>query len=1023
MSAVKENLTVSSVNWVPSTNALNVQVDLSGTTVTVTGLKLTRTQTGTSSVTVTQRCSFSTSSADTVIVDVCNNNIISLLSGINSNDTVNTPFIYVTGFTYGTTGSVTDTSYWSPSGTSVPAFMLAPSTFLTYNSGSSANFGYYAYNYTPITLTVTANSATIFNGAINPLSSSVSQSSILTPLSPYSWLPGVIYTGNMNYSSSTSVFDLSSQVLAITPVSLPHWNPIQYDITDNSFNIYTYYPALFFDICGNANKRYDSPYFGYDSSAQIISTINYTTNSNTTSTLTKNITVQTNASNPNPPTRVPQSVNSTTDVSSQSMFYTTISDLSASSVKKINSISYQVINSVGSVTVSNPPIKLPNSYAFEANDISLNVPSLSNITNNNTIRLDISNTGTAPDVSNGYISSISAVLRDASGNEVPGQNKSVSYFNTSAGSGFNPVIFSGDATYSGTYNVQVTSQDSLGNNGLLTTVPISYVPSVVNTAITAAKTNYSATTGLLTSLDLSLNATSTNASVTLIPMNQNNYFVGNLDASFNVAGNNYNSPASNTNVSIPSYQLQSNTIYLPAVANKVSDTVNMYFTSSESFPTNLYTAVNYQDLSSNGAASMQRKNIYVYDSSTVSVDVSIAWAGSAGSAADYNLLTMISPPAINLVTTRMFVNPQPMSWVVMNNSGLPTNFYIYSFLRPKFNLTTFNTYEAYYQNQFLNSYTMYDYLNISGLTGSSTIALPSGVTQTYNTSYTSYNNNSSVSAKQLLFQDNGQYNVNITGFSSGFTNDDYAIIQGYNITAEVSLIQTLNTAKDISSNNIMGFSNALVTINNPSLAQFSVSSITLLLVRSNRTLENASNNDVLIWNNQYSSLTSYAVVSNTSASQYSIPLTGNISNVLQGTYTMYAIVNLTGVNTGTSTYSVNILTNASSPLDSVFTYPKIIQTAYTNTTGVLATMINNNYDATTTLEIDNVPIQTLAQNVFPSRVVATQLNIPNTANKNVFAELALSNGETNYYTITTTGSTSNPTVVTEYTPSQTFVNL
>jgi len=317
---------------------------------------------------------------------------------------------------------------------------------------------------------------------------------------------------------------------------------------------------------------------------------------------------------------------------------------------------------------------------------------------------------------------------------------------------------------------------------------------------------------------------------------------------------------------------------------------------------------------------------------------------------------------------------------------------------------------------------MYDYLNISGLTGTSNISVPSGTSQKYTISYSSNTKCNSFSGQQVLFQDNSSTNtVDPTGFSASWANGDYATIQGYNLTAEVELVNLINSTIDSASNNRMGFNTAVVTINNPNLASFTTSSITLLLVRSNNTL--GGNNQVLVSNATYSSSSWTQVATNQLANQYIINVGDNISNVLQGSYTMYAIVSLTNVNNGTgTTYSINLLSEPGS-LDSVFAYPKIIQTKYNNTTGVLLAMINNNYDATTTLEIDNVPIQTLAQNVFPSRVVATQLNIPNTAGKNVFAELALSNGVTNYYTITTTGSTSDPTVVTEYTPSQTFVNL
>jgi len=1025
MSLTTANLVVNSVNWSPSSNTMNVQVDLVdlSNNKSVTSLFLDSIQDGSiksSYVSQTVTPAFVDASG-VVTVPVTTPTLISLLSTISATGTA--PYVRVTGYTYadisGNTYTVKNTTFWQSSEAQISAFMLASSTYLKYNSPSDSTFSYYSYNYTPIGLTINpVSGTTTFNGDITPSTTSVTQSTKLEPVATTKWTPGITYDGSLNYSSSTSVFGLSNQVLAIKPIQLPDWNPIQYDITDNIFNMRTYFPKQFFDLCGNTNSRYDSPYFGYDSSAQVITTINYSTKTKTTGTLVNNSLIQTDTTSSGL-TAVKQFIN---DVSGDSMWFNSITDLSSNNVQKIDSISYQVKNSVDSITVNNPFVALPSTYAFVANDISLNVPSLTILTNNNTIQLDASASSIASGVANNNINSISTLLRDASGNVVA-NSSNLNYFNTTAGKGFNSRTFPGNNSYDGTYNIQVSSQDAYGNSGIVTTIPVDYSPSIVGTAITATKVKYNSTTGAFISLDLSLNETNTTrASVTTIPMNQNNYFVASLDPSFNVSGTNYNLPATSKTVTISASYLSPNTVYLPTIVNKVADTVGLYYNNDSTNTADLYTVVNYTDLSSNGT--ITRQNVYVYDSSTASVAVSTAWAGTA---TNYNLLTMQSPlTSVNLATQRMFVNPQVMSWVVMNNEGSsPDNFYAYSFLRPNFILSTFNTYSAYYQNQFLNSYTMYDYLNISGLTGTSSVALPvTGIVQTFNTNYNSNNNNSSETSKQQLFKDIGSHNVVNTGFSLDWAEGDYDIIKSYNLTAEVDMIETLNNALDASSNNTMGFNNVVVTVNNPTLASFTVSSITLLLIRKNQTLQsNNGDNRVLVTNITQSSPT--LVATNTTSNQYVVNVS-NITNVLQGTYKMYAIVSLTSINNGLGvSYNVNLLSAPSDETDYYYKYPEIVQTVYTNSTGKLLTMINNSYVDTTTFSIDNVDIKTIAQSVFPSRVISTQLNIPNSASKTMLAELSLPNSNiSNYYNITTTtGNSATNTVVTEYTPSQSFVNL
>lgn len=1019
MSVTKANLTVNSVNWNQSTNVLNVQGDISGATFTLTGITVTCQQTGSASKSVTQAVNYATTGASVSFSkDISTSNLITLFSNVDGSDKINQPLVYVTGFTYTTSsisnGVVTNSEYWIAESQTVGNFLLAPDVYLTYNSGSSATLNYLSYNYTSNSITIDASGGSVVYGKTVTPSNTVSQSINLVPTSSSSWLPGITYKGTLKYST-VSTFTLIGDVLATTPLQLPPWNPIQYNIYDASFNIRTYFPAQFFDICGNSgDNRYNSPYFGYDSSANVITTINYTDITGVANSATNTTNIQTTSVGLN---CVPQYVNGL-DASASSMYWSPIYDLSLSSVQTIDTISYQVQNSVGITDSSNAIPSLPFSYTFNTNDISLNVPSSTNITNNNTIRLDISNNSAiAIGDSSGNIKQIMTSLLDPSGNGI--ENKYVNYFNTSAGQGFQPVIFN-NATSTGTYNIQVGAIDALGEYGIATTIPVSYLPTTVDTNITAVKCKYSSTTGLFSSLDLSLNKTSSNANVTTVPMNQNNYFGTVLDVSLSNI-----TPASNTAISIPSAKLQTNTLYLPAVANNVSDTVNMAFTNGSGLPVDLYTAVNYTDLSANGGSTLPYSKVYVYNTLFSTANVSSPWTGTA---TNYNLLDM-SNAALTLsnrvITTRMFVNPQPMSWVVMvNSSSSPNYFYIYSFLRPNFDINIFNNFTPYYQTQLLNSYTMYDYLNISGLIGEDTTAIPDGTAQNYTTSYSSNTLCSSFSEQQVLFADNTSTVVNTTGFSTNMTTEDYQILSNYDLTVDVEMIQSLSVAKDISSNNVMGFNQVSVTVNNPNFASFDIAGVTLLLVRSNNTL--GSNNSVLVWNNEYlpSSLTSKTT--NETSKQYLINVGANISNVLQGTYQMYAIVSLKNVNNGLGiTYNINLLSNAAN-MDVSYRYPKIIQTAYSNTTGVLSTMINNNYLSTTNIAIDGVDIQTLAENVFQSRVVATQLNIPNTGTKNVFAELSTSEPTaiSNYFTITATNSgTTTNTVVTEYTPSRTFVNL
>ena len=160
---------------------------------------------------------------------------------------------------------------------------------------------------------------------------------------------------------------------------------------------------------------------------------------------------------------------------------------------------------------------------------------------------------------------------------------------------------------------------------------------------------------------------------------------------------------------------------------------------------------------------------------------------------------------------------------------------------------------------------------------------------------------------------------------------------------------------------------------------------------------------------------------NTTNPQVLINVQNNLSTVLQGTYTVRAIVTAT-INVNGNNYSVNILSSSSSSTDVSYKLPKLISTSYNTSTCQLQSIIANNYMSTTELSVDGTAIQTLAQNVFPSRVVSTQLNVPNGGTKNVFIELATTDSS-NYFTVSASSSTPSSTVVNEYTPSKSYVNL
>ena len=884
--------------------------------------------------------------------------------------------------------------------------MVDPSeNYLTYVSTTVATFDFYSYKNisegTAFLLTLTdASSISGFTGYINVSANSILQSVQLSGTSLVGpWILGATYAVSPNNtlafssaspSSVDSTLTLSQQILSIAPILLPTWNSLQFTCDTSLNSITVVAPKLLFDS-DLSNNRYDTPYLGYDSSATLNYAVNYTNNAGLAQRLPSNsaswreINIYADASGF---IGITQGVNS----SNPTLLYTLRDSITLVNAIKINSIDYYIGNDLGATSiVSGAVVTSPSITQFTTNQLTVKYPLTSTLRYNNNITVQLPTTLTP---ALGFSSAVVQLL-DASGSLVNGYSQEFTYNKTdvSGNDEYNTITMNNASAKSSWY-LKVYPIDSLGNIGYNTIIPLtSYVANNVTTAITAVKCSY-ALDGSLNSLDLSFNTTnSTGASSITVPKNANNYF----DASLNYVDGSLNPLAvTSRSRSIAASSLEHNTTYLPVLVNNVTGKLTYPYASNGE----LDVIVDYIPLSATG--NITYGNAYVFEASAGTIIVSQADPS-------YNTIPMniVTPN----VTTRMFNQPRLISFLALDNTQTLNNVSIITFLVPYFNSTTYNnTYSTYNKNQFLNSYTMYDYVTSTGVinyTPFNTIAdASSGLP--YTTTYTG-TVSGSVSTNQEV--------IEVALNNSYSTASIPSAINVWGVTTELNLtaIKTKAVTSTIEAfyidptvANSMGFNTLEMTYNNLT-SGYALGGVTIILFRSG-----------IYVGETYYAVGSLSLVSNTNKS-YTLSLSNNLTTVLQGNYTIMAVSNITNGTYG----NFNIVSTLNYP--SVSAYPKL-NSVVTGTSpsgsstnsNQLRLQISNNFLNPTTLSIDGTQLVTVAQGAIPSRPVNVQLTNNRASTKTLVATLT-SGSATNSYNISVSApGTGNvlvtPVTQTEYNP-------
>jgi hypothetical protein len=996
------NLTVSGLNYSPTNNELSINYSYSQSgSENLTGIVFStyvssyNPLTQTPSPISTQTWPVSTNSGSGV--DVPNATVINLLKVVPAT-LLTTPYIYVTGFTY--TNNSTPVTYVYTQGAEVFSFLLASSNYLNYVNETSVNFNFYSFNNnsagTPWSLTLTDSNGDVgYNGSITNISAtSVSQSILLTP---GEFSKGFAYNGSLVHteegSSSSSTLTLSSQVLSTTPTPLPTWNTLQFTTSTDLSNITVIAPPILFDT--TVNSFYNTPYLGYASDASLNYKVYYVDNTGTSKIYPSNSWAQFNIVSCGASFNIiSQTIN---DISSVVLYSNSLGNiLTGLNIANITSVKYYISNaeSNDSTTAITVPITSPYTDQFTSNQITINYPLTSTLQYNNNITVDLSSSV----ILDASFSTAYVQLLNGAGTIINSQTFSYNNTDLSGSNLFNTVTLN-NASVDSSWNLLIYPTDSLGNNGYNTVIPLTnYVANNVTTAITAVNCSY-ALDGSLNSLDLSFNVTNPRGSTSItIPENPNNYF----DASLNYVDGSMNPLAvSSRSRSIGAALLQSNTTYFPAVVNNVTGKLTYPYASNA----DLEAIVNYIPLGASNTITYQ--NAYVFEASTGTITV-------GQSDPNYNTIPMniVTPN----VTTRMFNQPRLISFLGLDNNQILNNVSIMTFLTPQFNKTTYdNSYNTYQKNQFLNSYTMYDYVisaveSTQGTSSSGVISYTqfNGLTDASNGQpYTiTYNGtvSGSVSTNQEIISIAVDGSNTTVSTPSTLTTNPWSVatnlsqIQGKEIT---STIQVFNTAPTVA--NSMGF-NTLEMMYDNLTTGYTVSGVTLILFRSG----------VYVGENLYqvgSQVGQLTPVPNTNKA-YLLSLPNNITTVLQGNYTIMAVTNISSAYGYFNIFSTVNYTSYSQ-------YPEL-NSVVTGTNNQLRLQISNSFSNPTTLSVDDVELVTVAAGAIPSRPVNIQLTNNGVSTKTLFATLT-SGSNTNSYNISVAApGTANVSVtqaqVTEYNP-------